>query len=151
MKTIIPLEIIELEKHSFHLLVNAKVNDVDIRMVLDTGASRTCFDLNYLIQMSILPFDNKTDIKSSGLGGNISESALVLLNTFQIGDFRMVHYKAISLDISAVNQAYESVDVDSVHGILGGDILHLFRATIRYDKPCLILKTRKPDVLNIKF
>lgn len=151
MKTSIPIEFIELEKHSYHLVVKASINEHEIRMVLDTGASRSCFDINYLFQMGILPSDNQTEIKSSGLGGNISESSIVLLNNFQIGEFRMLNYKAVSLDLSTVNQAYESVNIDSVHAILGSDVLHFFRAVIRYDQSCLILKTRRPDIFNIKF
>ena len=151
MKTSIPIEFIELEKHSYHLVVKASINEHEIRMVLDTGASRSCFDINYLFQMGILPSDNQTEIKSSGLGGNISESSIVLLNNFQIGEFRMLNYKAVSLDLSTVNQAYESVNIDSVHAILGSDVLYFFRAVIRYDQSCLILKTRRPDIFNIKF
>ncbi len=151
MKTTIPIEFIELEKHSYHLVITSKVNENDIRMVLDTGASRSCFDVNFLIQLGVLPTNNHPEIKSSGLGGEISESSIVLLNSFQIGEFRIINYKAVSLDLSAVNQAYKLANIDSVHAILGSDILHLFRAIIRYDKSCLTLKTRKPDVFNIKF
>lgn len=150
MKTTILLECIELEKQSFHLIVKAQINVKPIRMVLDTGASRTCFDLNYLNELEILPEVKQTEIKSSGLGGNISQSALVNLNEFELGDFRIVDYKAISLDLTAVNQAYEQVGIDSIHGILGGDVLFQFRAVIRYDKSCLILKTRKPDIKYIR-
>lgn len=152
MKTEIKLELIELERHSYHLLLNAKINDHPIRMILDTGASRSCFDLKFLKQINIIEVPQESEIKSSGLGGNIGESMVANIDKFQIGDFTICDYKVIGLDLTAVNQAYSLVDVGAIHGILGGDILKIFGSIIKYDKKTLILKTRRPnpDAIYIK-
>ncbi|MDD2411519.1 MAG: retropepsin-like aspartic protease [Bacteroidales bacterium] len=152
MKTEIKLELIELERHSYHLLLNAKINDHPIRMVLDTGASRSCFDLDFLKQKNIVEIPQENEIQSSGLGGSIGESMIANVDKFQIGDFTICDYTVIGLDLSSVNQAYSLVDIPPIQGILGGDILKLFGSVIKYDKKTLVLKTRRPnpDAIYIK-
>lgn len=145
MKTEISLELIELEKHSYHLLLNAFINDHPIRMVLDTGASRCCFDISFLKQINIEAFHQENEIQSSGLGGSIGESMVVNLEKFRLGDFCICDYKVIGLDLSAVNAAYSMAHIAPIQGILGGDILKTFGSVIKYDKKTLILKTRKPN------
>lgn len=145
MKTEIKLELIELERHSYHLLLDAIINDHPIRMVLDTGASRSCFDLEFLKQKNIVEIPQENEIQSSGLGGSIGQSMIANVDKFQIGDFTICDYTVIGLDLSAVNQAYSMIDIPAIQGIFGGDLLKLFGSVIRYDKNILILKTRRPN------
>jgi hypothetical protein len=149
MKTEICLELIELEKQSYHLILLASINDNLARMILDTGASRTCFDINYLKQIDVADLSSNNDIQSSGLGGAIEESMVANIDSLQLGDFTIRDYKTIGLNLEAVNHAYSLVNISSIHGILGGDILKTFNSIIRYDKRILILKTRKPDYKSI--
>ena len=43
----LPLEIIELDSLSYHILVEGNINDLPCNIIIDTGASRTVFDRNY--------------------------------------------------------------------------------------------------------
>jgi len=145
MKTEIKLELIELERHSYHFLLDAIINNHPIRMVLDTGASRSCFDLGFLKQKNIIEIPQEKEIQSSGLGGSIGKSMIANIDKFQIGDFTICDYTVIGLDLTAVNQAYSLVNILPIQGILGGDILKIFGSVIKYDKNILILKTRRPN------
>ena len=145
MKTELPLELIELEKQSYHLLLNVLINGKSCRMVLDTGASRTCFDISFLEKIEAMQISKQNDIHSSGLGGNINQSIIANIANFQLGDFNLCNYQVVGLNLEAVNQSYSLVNINPIQGILGGDILKMFGSVIRYDKKIMILKTRKPN------
>lgn len=46
MKLKIPIKIIELEPESFHLFIECKINRKLANILVDTGASKTVFDIN---------------------------------------------------------------------------------------------------------
>ena len=54
MKSVIKLEPVEVEEQNLHLILNAQVNGKDVRLVLDTGASRTCFDYDYFVEIGAM-------------------------------------------------------------------------------------------------
>ena len=130
----IPLEVLSIENEGFHIFVTAMINGKQARLLIDTGASRTVFDRDRIIGFigqdeSLV---HKSDKLSTGLGTNTMESALVVLKEFKLGKLMLNDFQAVALEMSHVNFSYQHLGLDHVDGVLGGDILHEYQATIDY-------------------
>ena len=140
----IPLELLELQGDGFHILINVRLFDQSFKMVLDTGASKTVLDKTTLLQSGI-PEEKieNTNIISTGLGTNSMESFLIELPSLEIENWKIKKFTTAVLDLSAVNYAYEQMELPPVIGVLGGDILFAYAARIDYGKRMLTLRDRK--------
>jgi predicted aspartyl protease len=130
----VPLELINLHDDGFHLLVEVVVFGQSFNAVLDTGASKTVFDKEtmeqYLNGKQLLASDRI----STGLGTNNMESQTIILPTLKIGKLKLKNFEAAVLDLSTIKQAYSSLKLPHVVGIIGGDILYKHQAIINYKK-----------------
>ncbi len=128
----IPFEIISLNEEGYHLMIIAYINKNQIRLILDTGASQTAFDTNFILdKMSELEVTKAEQI-SSGLGTNTMESFECELSSFEIGELKINNYKAALLDLSHVNHTYQKLNIETIQGVLGNDILLKYDALIDY-------------------
>src|SRR5690606_35667866 len=125
-------------------LIDVCLFDQPFKMVLDTGASKTVLDKTTLLQSGI-PEEKieNANIISTGLGRNSMESFILELPTLAIGNWKIKKFITAVLDLSAVNYAYEQMNLPLVIGVLGGDILFSYAARIDYRKQLLILRDRK--------
>jgi len=142
MKHKIELEKLELNDGGVHLLISAKINNKKVRLVLDTGASRTVMDSNRHER-----WHNGADVqdlehKSAGLGTDSMQSALTKVETIKFGDFKLKQFEVVLLDLMHVNSSYNQFGIKPVDGILGGDLLHNFDAIINYKKQTLTLNVK---------
>jgi len=135
---------LELQGDGYHILIDVCLFDQPFKMVLDTGASKTVLDKTTLLQSGI-PEEKieNTNIISTGLGTNSMESFILELPTLAIGNWKIKKFITAVLDLSAVNYAYEQMNLPPVIGVLGGDILFSYAARIDYRKQLLILRDRK--------
>lgn len=128
----IPFEILHLNDEGYHLKIMGSINGVELSLILDTGASQTAFDTEYIRdQFNELVITSAEQI-SSGLGTNTMESFECIVNSFKIGNLTLSDYKAALLDLSHVNSAYKKLNIDPIHGVLGNDILLKYEALIDY-------------------
>jgi predicted aspartyl protease len=132
IKKAIPFEIVYLNEEGYHLKIAVLVNNQKCSMLLDTGASQTAFDRKLLQDIigaeAIVPSEQI----STGLGTQSMESFSAVLPEFEIGDIKITSYKAAVLDLGHVNQTYEKIMLDPIHGVLGNDILLPYNALIDY-------------------
>lgn len=140
----IPLEILELQGDGYHVLIDVYLFDQSFKMVLDTGASKTVLDKTTLLASGI-PEEKilNTNIVSTGLGTNSMESFILELPSLGIGNWKVKKFLTAVLDLSAVNFAYQQMNLPPVIGVLGGDILVPYAARIDYQKQTLTLRERK--------
>lgn len=132
--TKVPLELLNLHDDGFHLLVEVVVFGQTFKAVLDTGASKTVFDKTS-IEKHITQGDLViSDKLSTGLGTNTMESHTIILPLIKIGAFKLKNFEAAVLDLSTINQAYTSLNISPVIGVIGGDILQSYDAIINYGK-----------------
>lgn len=139
MKYKIKLKLIELEADGCHLLLEAKIGQEKLRLVVDTGASKTALDADWL--RAILPgldFE-KQEQASAGLGTTTMESALAVLPELKLGKLKLRHFSVAVLDLSHIRESYRQLGLGELHGVLGGDILQLYQARIDYPKSRLSL------------
>lgn len=132
--TIVPLELINLNDDGFHLLVEVVVFGQSFHAVLDTGASKTVFDKGTVEKHIMDGALMASDKLSTGLGTNTMESHTIILPILKIGKLKLKNFEAAVLDLSTINQAYSTLNLPPVIGVLGGDILYSHKAIINYKK-----------------
>jgi len=128
----IPFEVLYLNDEGYHLKLKAKVNDLELCLILDTGASQSAFDLHFVQknfgEQVLVP----TMQISAGLGTNSMESFSLELDVFQLGELKIQPFKVAVLDLSNVNHSYERIGLEPIHWVLGNDVLYKFNALIDY-------------------
>ncbi len=144
MHTLLPLEIVPIEDEGFHIITAGKVNGDDARLLIDTGASRTVFDIE---RITLFPgIDPKVFKKleklSSGLGTNTMESFTIILEEFRLGDLPLKDFETVLIDMSHVNKSYEMLEMPAIDGVIGGDILADYNAVLDYGSKQLRLEGR---------
>lgn len=121
-----------------HFEVFAKINGIEGRFILDTGASSTCvgFDSASLFQLS--PED--TELKASGAGARGMETKIAKKNQISLQSWKKKNVSILLFNMFHVNAALAEFNAIPVNGIIGADILKKGKAIIDYDKKCLYLK-----------
>ena len=131
--TTVPLQLIDLHDDGFHLLVEVVVFGQPFNIVLDTGASKTVFDKTSIEQYIAKEDLLDTELFSAGLGTTSMQSYILNLPSVKIGRLLLTDFKAAVLDLSTICQTYQNMNLPPVIGVLGGDILKQFGATINYN------------------
>ncbi|MAU17647.1 MAG: acid protease [Muricauda sp.] len=121
-----------------HFEIEAKINGISGKFILDTGASNTCVGLDKIDFFEMA--SEATDIKAAGAGATEMETLISNKNKIQIGDWKKKRLKVVLFDLAHVNQALTNHNATPVDGIIGADILKKGKAIIDYNKKCLYLK-----------
>ena len=135
------LNIVELEQGDFHTLVNGRVAGKAVRMVLDTGASRSCMDMAYVKEMLPQLHTSVHEGVTAGIGGDDFEVRTANIPDFRIGRYRLDCYETMALlDFSYINLAYQRLRRKPVQVILGNDFLVQHKAVIDYANKTLLFE-----------
>lgn len=124
-----------------HFEINASINGITGRFILDTGASNTCVGFDKLEFFNLTSKDSK--IKAAGAGATDMETQISTKNIVTIGDWEKKKTKIVLFDLIHVNEALVAHKAFPVDGIIGADILKKARAIIDYNKNCVYLKRKK--------
>ena len=119
-----------------HYLIEAKVNGVSGRFILDTGASNSCVCTTLENNFNII--SKETIEKASSATSEISNTKISKNNTIQIGKWKN-KISLITFDMSYINHALNEKKIDSVSGIIGADILKKSKAILDYNSNKLYL------------
>ena len=120
-----------------HYLIEAKVNSVSGRFILDTGASNSCVCSSLENNFNII--SQETIEKASSATNEISNTKISKNNTIQIGKWEN-KINLITFDMSHINHALNEKKINSVSGIIGADILKKSKAILNYNKNKLYIK-----------
>lgn len=127
----VPFEFVYPEKKGCHAIVWVKINGISARFIIDTGASHTVMDMG-----QIQDFDGGTpellETLSSGLGSNMLQSSSLKIATFELGDLTIPQYKMVLIDLSNINEIFSQLGIETISGILGGDLLLKYKVKIDY-------------------
>lgn len=139
----IPFEFISIEADGVHLILSAKINKKPCRLLIDTGASRTVFDQNRIALFVEKPEMQENQHLSTGLGTNNMKSHIITLDSLEIGDLYIKNYTSVVIDMVHINQSFEAYGLQTIDGVIGGDILLDYKAEIDYRKQELRLRVPK--------
>jgi hypothetical protein len=140
--THIPIDYIVIEDDGYHLLLTTKINGKNARLLIDTGASRTVFDIDRIQHFVGSKSFEKHEKLSTGLGTDSMETSTVNLKTFRIGELAIKDFPAVLLDLSHVNNTYDKLGYDAIDGVLGNDVLVIHNAIVNYKKMELTLSLK---------
>ena len=137
----IPIEIVELEDNSFHLLISCTINcNQQGEMVIDTGASKTVLDKNFVSVYTKVE-QVESEIQSKGLGEGSIETQMVKIRNFKIGELSVDNFNCAFIDLSGINEMYRQYCKREICGLLGSDFLLKYKGIINYDRRTLQLQT----------
>lgn len=133
-QSIIKIKMLSIDEDGFHLSVKGKINGKSVHLLIDTGASRTVFDLNRVDNFSNSETTEDNEKLSTGLGTNTMKSRFTILKKVQLGELVLKGYETVLLDLSHVNHSYVQVGLKPIDGVIGSDILRKHKAVIDYGK-----------------
>ena len=126
----IPINIISIEGDGFHIVTDGLVNGKSARFVVDTGASRTVFDKDRILNYINNPEFAEKEGLSAGIGGTDISSFIFNIEELSFGDLKINDYQAVAMDLSNINTSYEMIKLPPIDGVLGGDLLRKHNAVI---------------------
>lgn len=139
----IPLEIIALKGDGYQCFINVLLNgEIHSRMILDTGASRSVFDINLIRESELAGELEINEDKATGLGTNSMEGFILLFDSIKIGELEIKNYTAGILDLSLVNETYTAIGLPGINGAIGSDILYQHKAKIDFSRKILTLSIK---------
>lgn len=121
-----------------HLLIRGKINGVEGKFILDTGASNSCVGFEAIDHFTLYAKDSETRAAGAGGTGMITQTSLQ--NYLQLGRWKDKDFGLVIFDMSHVNEALRAYKAKPVHGIIGADVLIKGSAIIDYKNFCLYLK-----------
>ncbi len=128
------IEIFSLDDdNNYHLKTTVNLGLVSIKMIVDTGASRTVFDRTQISELLPEMEFRLSEQISSGLGTNSMVSYLATIPEFSIRNLHLPNYEAVILDLENVNSVYRSLGLEEVAGVLGSDILMKYGGVINFN------------------
>ena len=128
----LPFRLLDIEGDGFHVMIEGKINGMEARFLVDTGASRSVFDPQVITRFVENPtFEKKLGI-TAGVGGSDLESSTFIIDSLSFGDIEIRHYEAVALDLENVHETYQKLGLPAIDGIIGGDLLYRLKATLNY-------------------
>jgi predicted aspartyl protease len=121
-----------------HFELNAVLNDIKGRFIVDTGASNSCIGFDSVETFNLNVEDS--DVKAAGAGAIDMDTQLSKKNTIKIGKWKKDKVALILFNLTHVNTALTNHNSTRVDGIIGADILKKGKAIIDYQKKYLYLK-----------
>jgi predicted aspartyl protease len=151
MPAYIPVQLTAIEEDGFHLMIEVEVNGIPARMLIDTGASRSVFDLERINRFfeQVDPEMEENEQLSTGLGTREMQSQVLWLNELKIGELSIRKYPAVVIDMSHVNLSYSELGLEPIDGVLGSDILLKYGAVIDYKKMRMRINLRKVRIKSV--
>ena len=120
-----------------HYLIEANVNSIKGRFILDTGASNSCICTSLEDKFKVISKESKE--KASSATSQITHTKISKSNTIQIGKWED-KINIITFDMNHINNALSEKQIDSIDGIVGADTLKKSKAILDYKANKLYLK-----------
>jgi hypothetical protein len=120
-----------------HYSLEANINGINGKFILDTGASNSCICSSLENNFNII--SKKTIEKASSATSEINNTKISKNNTIQIGKWEN-KINLIIFDMSHINHALDEKKINPIDGIIGADILKKSKAILDYKSNKLYLK-----------
>ena len=122
-----------------HYLIEAKVNGVNGRFVLDSGASNSCICISLENKFKLISKESKE--KASSANSEMTYTKVSKRNVIQIGKWED-KINLITFDMNHINNLLSEEKVNPIDGIIGADILKKSKAILDYKSNKLYLEVK---------
>ena len=123
---------------SGHLVADCLINGVSAKLIIDTGASNSCIDLNSVEKFSV-QIENYEDQASSATE-KIKNMYISNGNSIDIVGFSIENLKLFVFDMDHINKTIKENESIKIHGIIGNDIMDRHEAIISFSEKKIYLK-----------
>jgi hypothetical protein len=128
----VPFDIISLDiQQNIQPIIEAYIDKQLVRMVVDTGASHSCLSKQLMKRLRLEKNETLSDVVM-GIGRGKQTQKLVSVPHFRIGALEFRDYSFLIIQIAHINKALSNMGIESIHGLLGSDILYTYKAIIDY-------------------
>lgn len=121
-----------------HFEIDAEINGIGGRFIVDTGASNSCLGFDGIKKFKLHAEDS--EVKAAGAGATDMLTQVSKKNSIIIGNWTKKNIPLVLFDLTHVNNALLQHSAKPVDGIIGADILKKGKAVIDYDRKKLYLK-----------
>jgi len=122
-----------------HIIIDAVVNDVVGKFLIDTGASNSCIDLNKSEKFK-LNF-GKSNEQASSASDEIKDTFISKKNSLIIDKYYINNFDIILFNMKHVIKSLLDKDGIEIDGIIGADILMKHNCCINYKENILVIKS----------
>ena len=122
-----------------HIIIDAAVNNIDGKFLIDTGASNSCVDLNKSEKFNLNY--GKSDEQASSATDEIKETYISKKNSLLIGEYQINDLDIILFNMKHVIKSLLDKDEIEIDGIIGADILIKYNCCIDYRENKLVVKS----------
>ena len=138
----VPMQLLDIEGDGFHIMIKGMIHGKEARFLIDTGASRSVFDPKTITSfIDNLQFEKKEGM-TAGVGSSDLESSTFIIDHLSIGELEITDYEGVALDLENIHEMYAKLHLPHIDGIIGGDLLHKYKAVINYRSKKLRLTPR---------
>ena len=120
-----------------HYLIEAKINGVKGRFILDTGASNSCICTSLEDRFKVISKESKE--KASSANSEMTHTMISKNNRIQIDKWNS-NASLITFDMSHINNALSQKKIDPIDGIIGADTLKKSNSILDYKSNKLFMK-----------
>jgi hypothetical protein len=120
-----------------HYSLEAKINGINGKFILDTGASNSCICTSLENKFKAISKESKE--KASSATSQMTHTKISKSNTIQIGNWKNT-INLITFNMNHINKALSEKKVDPIDGIVGADVLKKSKAILDYKSNKLYLK-----------
>ena len=120
-----------------HYSLEAKINGINGKFILDTGASNSCICTSLENKFKAISKESKE--KASSATSQMTHTKISKSNTIQIGNLKNT-INLITFNMNHINKALSEKKVDPIDGIVGADVLKKSKAILDYKSNKLYLK-----------
>jgi len=115
----IPIEIISTENDGHHIIIRGKINKKERFLLIDTGASKSVFN------MSLLKIKTKEDIS---IYQNYTSAATITpddipsttgnIKEIELQELKIYNYEATFIDLKHINDLYQNTLEKKISGLI---------------------------------
>jgi hypothetical protein len=118
----IPFQVVELENESYHIIIDGQVEDVDLTLIVDTGASRTIIDKRFAEKLEKLPLGTENPM-ATGFSAEQIPVELYNISKMTLNGVTFKNIQSLTADLSAINEVYSNLTGKTIGGLIGCDFL----------------------------
>jgi clan AA aspartic protease (TIGR02281 family) len=137
---------IQMQKNAIgHFEVQARVNGIQSRLLVDTGASRSIIGRDSAARLNLAI--TESDIKAGGVGTSEHAVAYGVIESLEFQSFRVAELQVGVIDLSHINHSLEAHGASRIEGAIGGDLMSSREAIIDYRQAVLYLRFRETNLV----